>query len=249
MAVSKRLRFAIFERDEHTCRYCGRSSPEVVLEIDHVLAVAFGGTDTADNLVTACRDCNSGKSSSTAGAPKLPPASLDLIRWAKAIEGAASDQRRHRDAEREAISSFEAAWPWSNPPEDWQPTISRFVTLGLSASDLLHILAKSYDRTTGFDHCWRYFCKVAWSEVKLIRARAEEALRAEPEPFSPSDPAAGLAEYEFPDEVPMAYRPELPPFFEEMAQPRPLCVECDDRPAGSDGMCSRCRRAHYEGTA
>lgn len=62
MAISTRLRFEIFKRDSFTCRYCGRKSPAVVLEIDHVLAQAKGGNDDPMNLVTSCYDCNAGKS-------------------------------------------------------------------------------------------------------------------------------------------------------------------------------------------
>lgn len=58
MAVSKRVRFRIFARDNFTCRYCGRSAPDVVLHIDHVHPVSRGGTDKESNLVTACADCN-----------------------------------------------------------------------------------------------------------------------------------------------------------------------------------------------
>ena len=41
---------------------CGRPSTEVVLEVDHVVALALGGTDELSNLATLCRDCNGGKS-------------------------------------------------------------------------------------------------------------------------------------------------------------------------------------------
>jgi hypothetical protein len=41
---------------------CGRSKDEVALEVDHIIAVADGGTDELHNLATLCRDCNSGKS-------------------------------------------------------------------------------------------------------------------------------------------------------------------------------------------
>ncbi|MDP9426204.1 MAG: HNH endonuclease [Actinomycetota bacterium] len=60
--VSNSLRFEVFQRDEHTCQYCGRRAPEVELEADHLIPVARGGTDAFDNLVTSCRECNSGKS-------------------------------------------------------------------------------------------------------------------------------------------------------------------------------------------
>jgi hypothetical protein len=61
MAVSVRLRFEIFKRDDHTCKYCGRRSPEVVLEVDHIQPVCEGGSDDEMNLVTSCWDCNRGK--------------------------------------------------------------------------------------------------------------------------------------------------------------------------------------------
>lgn len=63
MVIGVRLRFEIFKRDDFTCRYCGRRSPEVVLEVDHIVPVAGGGTDDPINLTTSCWTCNSGKSS------------------------------------------------------------------------------------------------------------------------------------------------------------------------------------------
>lgn len=60
--LSVRTRFEVFKRDSFTCCYCGRTTPEVVLQIDHVVPVAEGGNDDEMNLVTACWECNSGKS-------------------------------------------------------------------------------------------------------------------------------------------------------------------------------------------
>lgn len=59
--LSKKKRWKILSRDHFTCRYCGRSAPDVKLHIDHVLPVSKGGTDSVDNLVVACCDCNLGK--------------------------------------------------------------------------------------------------------------------------------------------------------------------------------------------
>ena len=61
MSVSRSTRFEIFRDDNYTCRYCGRSAPAVVLEVEHVIPRSKGGTDRRDNLVTACFDCNRGK--------------------------------------------------------------------------------------------------------------------------------------------------------------------------------------------
>ena len=62
MAVSTRTRFEVFKRDRFTCSYCGRTPPSVLLEVDHVLPRAAGGTDDIENLTTSCQDCNRGKS-------------------------------------------------------------------------------------------------------------------------------------------------------------------------------------------
>jgi len=60
--MSKRIRFEVFKRDRFTCQYCGRSAPDVVLHVDHIIPVAEGGTNDMMNLVTSCQDCNLGKS-------------------------------------------------------------------------------------------------------------------------------------------------------------------------------------------
>jgi hypothetical protein len=59
--VSLKLRFAILQRDGYLCRYCGKSSLETALEVDHVVPVSAGGETDETNLVTACVDCNRGK--------------------------------------------------------------------------------------------------------------------------------------------------------------------------------------------
>ena len=57
------LRWKILERDNFTCQYCGQKAPDVRLEVDHVVAVEGGGTDSPDNLKTSCWACNKGKAS------------------------------------------------------------------------------------------------------------------------------------------------------------------------------------------
>lgn len=60
--VSKRVRFEVFKRDCFTCQYCGAVPPTVVLEVDHIIPVAGGGSSDESNLVTSCFACNRGKS-------------------------------------------------------------------------------------------------------------------------------------------------------------------------------------------
>lgn len=61
VGVPNRIRFEVFKRDKFTCQYCGKSAPEVVLNCDHIEPVALGGTPEILNLITSCRECNSGK--------------------------------------------------------------------------------------------------------------------------------------------------------------------------------------------
>jgi HNH endonuclease len=61
-ALSKKTRFEVFKRDKFTCQYCGGKAPDVLLQCDHIVAVAKGGKNDIVNLITSCEDCNSGKS-------------------------------------------------------------------------------------------------------------------------------------------------------------------------------------------
>lgn len=64
MTVSLKLRFEVFKRDNFTCQYCGCKTPEVILELEHIIPLSKGGTDDLDNLTTSCFECNRGKGAS-----------------------------------------------------------------------------------------------------------------------------------------------------------------------------------------
>lgn len=68
--TSRRTRFKVLERDGYRCRYCGKTSDDIAIDVDHVVPVREGGSDDLDNLVAACVDCNSGKSGHPARAPR-----------------------------------------------------------------------------------------------------------------------------------------------------------------------------------
>jgi 5-methylcytosine-specific restriction endonuclease McrA len=50
-------RRAVFARDHWVCQYCGKAAENV----DHVVPRSKGGPHTWDNVVAACRRCNSKK--------------------------------------------------------------------------------------------------------------------------------------------------------------------------------------------
>lgn len=72
-AIGARLRHEIFKRDGFKCVYCAAEPPEVRLCVDHLEPVSAGGTNEPWNLVTACFDCNAGKSNIGAGNLRLGP--------------------------------------------------------------------------------------------------------------------------------------------------------------------------------
>jgi len=49
--------FAVFNRDQFACRYCGTTGVEEELEIDYAVHPVDGGTLDFDNIVTTCVDC------------------------------------------------------------------------------------------------------------------------------------------------------------------------------------------------
>ena len=50
-------RRAVFARDEWACQYCGKAAEN----LDHVMPRSRGGPHTWENVVAACRRCNSRK--------------------------------------------------------------------------------------------------------------------------------------------------------------------------------------------
>lgn len=53
----------VFQRDRHTCQYCGMQGRDLTL--DHVFPRHRGGKHTWENLVAACKGCNHRKAGRT----------------------------------------------------------------------------------------------------------------------------------------------------------------------------------------
>jgi len=69
--LGARLIERVLSRDKRTCRYCGSTKR---LSVDHVHPRHAGGSDSLDNLVTACMRCNSAK-----GRRRLSASGLTLL--------------------------------------------------------------------------------------------------------------------------------------------------------------------------
>lgn len=164
------VRFEIFKRDDFQCRYCGKRSPEAILEVDHVLPRASGGTDDYDNLVTACFECNRGK-----GARLLTQAPDELNLHEKTILVAEQELQvaeynfwRAKQKEREDAELAHLIRIWKHSGY----SIKRNVMLGylrkLGVVELTEIVqivnedtTKDYFPNASWDQCaWRFFCSL-----------------------------------------------------------------------------------------
>ena len=80
-------RLKVFERDGYKCKYCAKQLTRFSATLDHIQPVSKGGTNTMDNLVTACLHCNSSRGSRPV---------MDAIKKNNADQTAASDANKPR---------------------------------------------------------------------------------------------------------------------------------------------------------
>lgn len=59
--VLKYSRHNIFQRDNYECQYCGKHFSKRDLTLDHILPKSRGGRAAWNNIVSACKPCNSRK--------------------------------------------------------------------------------------------------------------------------------------------------------------------------------------------
>jgi len=62
----------LFRRDQQICLYCGDRFRNSELSRDHVTPISGGGTDTWNNVVTACRRCNNHKADRSPEGANMP---------------------------------------------------------------------------------------------------------------------------------------------------------------------------------
>ncbi|HET9960413.1 MAG TPA: HNH endonuclease [Polyangiaceae bacterium] len=66
-------RVNVYQRDNFCCQYCGKRFPVGMLSYDHVVPRAAGGRTCWENIVTACRACNTRKGHQSCDAAGMWP--------------------------------------------------------------------------------------------------------------------------------------------------------------------------------
>lgn len=173
MAVSRALRFQVLRRDGYRCHYCGATAAEAKLTVDHVTAVALGGTDTADNLVTACEPCNGGKSATPADAALVAQVQQREGQFRTAVAVVTEEDRKARWF----AEAFLDAWDLGELPPGWRKTIDAYRQQGL-ASDVWDEIVGIARSKANLDDPFRYCCGIARNQVKKIQEQAAKGMGA-----------------------------------------------------------------------
>lgn len=172
MAVSKKIRFDVFKRDRFTCQYCGSTPPSVILELDHVDPKANGGLDLLENLVTACFDCNRGKSDKLLTA--VPPSLEEQANILKEREDQLKAYRRQRAAvhkrQNADIALIERVFGDSFPNrffvDRFKNSIRRNFLPHFTAEALADDMSQACDRMRYPEAAIKYFCGICWRKIK-----------------------------------------------------------------------------------
>lgn len=175
MSISKKIRFEVFKRDGFTCAYCGKTPPGVTLEVDHIEPKSKGGPDDINNLITACFDCNRGKSAIPLD--KIPNQLIDnkeilvekelqLKEYRKLV--AKINRRISKDVDEIAEIYEEWFEGWTLTEKCKRNTIKRFLSL-LPKSEIKDALdlacSKLSDRRSD---AISYFCGICWNKIKKV---------------------------------------------------------------------------------
>lgn len=168
--VSTRTRFEIFKRDKFTCQYCGEQPPNVILHVDHILAVANGGTNDTENLTTACKDCNLGKSAVPLSV--VPKSLEDAARDAK--ERAAQVQAHAKMVRDAATAMDDACWGIAEllhpgASGGWSSDKFNGVKMFIDKIGYARTLDAAYISEGSGHHGarrFRYFCGICWRLVR-----------------------------------------------------------------------------------
>lgn len=168
-AISKKTRFDVFKRDGFICQYCGAHPPKVLLHVDHILAVAKGGTNDEDNLITACEPCNLGK-----GARSLNVAPEGLADKAARI-AEAEDQLAGYSAIMEEKRARIERDVWRVVSEltgETETTVAKFRSIKTFVERLgVHEVMEAAELARGRDWMsreaqFKYFCGICWSKIR-----------------------------------------------------------------------------------
>lgn len=170
--LPKKLRFEVFKRDGFSCQYCGSNPPKVVLECDHIKPVSKGGENEIDNLITACFDCNRGKSNveltrvplSISEKHKiLIDKDLQFKEYQKLIRSIEKRLRKEENSVENIYTSWFENWELTDNYK--KSTIRSFIDK-LGIIEVKQSMDKACSKMHNENHALKYFCGICWNKIK-----------------------------------------------------------------------------------
>lgn len=172
MSLSKKVRFEIFKRDGFTCQYCGQTPPKIVLEVDHIKPKSKNGKDDKNNLITACFDCNRGKSNIllTEITPTIKK-NLDILNEKHdqliAFERLQKRIRTKQLKDCQKVSDlYTKFFPKYELSDNFRDRSVRDFIEKLGLYEVLDSMGIAYSKINDSDEVIRYFCGICWSKIK-----------------------------------------------------------------------------------
>jgi formamidopyrimidine-DNA glycosylase len=169
--LSIKTRFEVFKRDGFQCNYCGAKTPNVVLEVDHIKPVSKGGTNSIDNLLTSCFDCNRGKSNNEL--TSMPNTLVNKLEIQKEknkqyaeFQKSLKETKKLMDADIELVediynANFEG-WIFT---DKFKISVKKFIEkLGIEI--VTDAMEKACIVVRNENQALKYFCGICWNTIK-----------------------------------------------------------------------------------
>lgn len=172
MSISKRIRFEVFKRDGFKCAYCGDEPPKALLEVDHIQPKSKKGEDDINNLITACFDCNRGKSNITLS--EVPQKLVDNMEVIEEREMQLKEynkllrkiktrlQRQINKVEKIFIETFSSR---EFTGHFKRGSLKNFLKK-LPISEVQEAMEIACERVTTPDRAIKYFCGICWNKIR-----------------------------------------------------------------------------------
>lgn len=167
--LSKKTRFTVFKRDYFTCQYCGNTPPQVVLEVDHIHPVSKGGKNATDNLITACFDCNRGKSADLLTSIPQTIIHKHEVLAEREAQIKAFNKLLKAKRKREDIQIYEIEQIFCGVFEnrEFTPVFRNSIRQNflpfIDHDTLLNAISKACSQCNYFYDATKYFCGICWN--------------------------------------------------------------------------------------
>lgn len=173
MAITNKLRFEVFKRDNFLCAYCGKHPPEVILEVDHIISKKEGGKDNIENLITACFECNRGKGSISLDS--IPNTLQEKIKKQKEslkqLKAFYKYQERNYQEKEKDVEKLNDIWTNLSPNKSWDFTETGKIQLKnllnrFTFYDIKEAMEIASIKIDDGEKRFKYMCGILWTKRK-----------------------------------------------------------------------------------